>query len=224
MGVDLYDTLGTERGSSKKQINSAFKKMMVVHHPDKNGGKQTPEFDSIKRAYDTLNNEETRRMYDEFGVIPGDDESNRRMISIASLCQIFAGIVTGIEFEELERMDLIGTMRTQIVASKQASMAQKSDMEKRLKKFTKAHHVMKKRLKHKAKTGDDFLMKAIEENIRQFPSNIINVEKQIAQHDEMLAMLKEYQYEYEHVSMTNRMEEARRAQFDIMKIMMSGGI
>lgn len=199
MTKDLYKILGIEKSATKKEINSAFKNLMKTHHPDRNGGLQTTEFDEIRKAYDTLNNDGSRHLYDEFGVIPGDEESARKMNAVASLCQVFANIVTSIAISQLESLDLIGAMKSQVVASKQSIMKQKADMEKKLKDFTKARDVMKKRLKHKSKTGNDFLMSAIEENIKQFPLTILAAAKQIVQHDDMLEMLKEYEYDREKV-------------------------
>lgn len=199
MPKDLYKKMGVEKDASKKEINAAFKKLMVIHHPDKNGGKQSAEFDEIRRAYETLHNDESRRMYDEFGVIPGDDESTRKMQVISSLCQIFTNIAVQHSADQLERLDLIGTMRTQVNASMHSIVKQKKDMEKKLEDFKRTHSIMKKRLKHKIVGGDDFLMRAIEENIRQFPSNIINAEKNIALHKDMIEMLAEYEYEFDKV-------------------------
>lgn len=222
MTQDLYETLKIKKSSSKKEINSAFKKLAIIHHPDKNGGKQTPEFDEIKRAYDTLNNANTRHMYDEFGVVPGDEDSGRRLQIIASLCALFGNIVASIGVQQLESLDLIGTLKNQIVTGKQAVTKQKAGLENKLESFKKAHKVMKKRLRLKKKDGDDFFMRALEENLRQFPSLIINAEKQISMHDEMLEMLAEYDYDFEKMTAAQLHQQAHNHQVNLAKLIFTG--
>ena len=67
---DYYSILGVSRGASKQQIRRAFKKLSLKYHPDKN--KENPEkakqkFIKIANAYEVLNNDETRQIYDKYG-------------------------------------------------------------------------------------------------------------------------------------------------------------
>lgn len=52
MGADLYEVLGVDRGCSKADLKSAFRKLARVYHPDVN---DTPEakdkFNEISQAY-----------------------------------------------------------------------------------------------------------------------------------------------------------------------------
>ncbi len=67
---DYYRILGVKRDASKQQIRRAFKKLSLKYHPDKN--KDNPEkakqkFIKIANAYEVLNNDETRKIYDQYG-------------------------------------------------------------------------------------------------------------------------------------------------------------
>lgn len=46
-------------------IKKAYRKLAVIHHPDKGGDEAT--FKEITRAYEVLSNEEKRQIYDQYG-------------------------------------------------------------------------------------------------------------------------------------------------------------
>ncbi len=69
-GEDYYKILGVKRNASKKDIRKAFKKLSLKYHPDKN--KDNPEkakqkFIKIAEAYEVLNDDEKRKIYDTYG-------------------------------------------------------------------------------------------------------------------------------------------------------------
>lgn len=66
---DLYEVLGVKRSASEKTIKSAFRKLALKYHPDRN--KDDPEaekkFIEISKAYGILSDKEKRERYDNFG-------------------------------------------------------------------------------------------------------------------------------------------------------------
>ncbi|KAI6246148.1 DnaJ subfamily C member 7 [Erysiphe necator] len=70
MRKDYYKLLGVEKDADASQIKKAYRKAAIVHHPDKNPDDETAEerFKDIGEAYETLNDPEKRRRYDN-----GDD-------------------------------------------------------------------------------------------------------------------------------------------------------
>lgn len=66
---DYYATLGVDRGSSAKDVRSAYRKLAAKHHPDRNQGDAAAEekFKEIGEAYAVLGDEEKRRIYDQYG-------------------------------------------------------------------------------------------------------------------------------------------------------------
>ena len=69
-GEDYYKLLGVKRSASKSEIRRAFKKLSLKYHPDKN--KDNPEkakakFIKIANAYEVLNDDKLRKIYDEQG-------------------------------------------------------------------------------------------------------------------------------------------------------------
>ena len=66
---DYYEVLGVEKGASADQIKSAYRKLAMKYHPDRNP--DNPEakerFTEISEAYEVLSNPEKRQRYDQFG-------------------------------------------------------------------------------------------------------------------------------------------------------------
>ena len=66
---DYYDVLGVNKNSSADQIKSAYRKLAVKYHPDKNKGDKAAEekFKEASEAYHVLSNTERKQNYDNFG-------------------------------------------------------------------------------------------------------------------------------------------------------------
>lgn len=66
---DYYETLGLERGATQQEIKSAYRKLAVRYHPDRNPGDQQAEgrFKAAAEAYAVLSDPEKRARYDRFG-------------------------------------------------------------------------------------------------------------------------------------------------------------
>ncbi len=69
MAKDFYDILGISKSSDAKEIKSAYKKIAVKYHPDKNPGNAEAElkFKEAAEAYGTLSDSEKRSRYDQYG-------------------------------------------------------------------------------------------------------------------------------------------------------------
>jgi molecular chaperone DnaJ len=66
--LDYYDVLNVPREASKDDIKSAYRKLALQYHPDRNKSPQAEEkFKEISEAYAVLSDEEKRRQYDQFG-------------------------------------------------------------------------------------------------------------------------------------------------------------
>jgi len=66
---DLYEVLGVARDASTDQIKSAYRKLALKFHPDRNPGDKEAEqkFREAAEAYSVLSDTEKRSRYDRFG-------------------------------------------------------------------------------------------------------------------------------------------------------------
>lgn len=66
---DYYEILGVERGADEAAMKSAFRKLAMEHHPDRNGGceEAAGRFKEINEAYSVLSDPQKRAAYDRFG-------------------------------------------------------------------------------------------------------------------------------------------------------------
>lgn len=66
---DYYEVLGIARNADAKAIKSAFRKLAMEHHPDRNQGNKEAEhrFKELSVAYERLKEPQSRAAYDQFG-------------------------------------------------------------------------------------------------------------------------------------------------------------
>lgn len=65
---DYYDILGVNKSASEAELKSAYRKLALQWHPDRNKDKGAEaKFKEINEAYEVLSNTEKRAKYDQFG-------------------------------------------------------------------------------------------------------------------------------------------------------------
>ncbi len=65
---DLYDILGLSKTATAAEIKSAYRKLALKWHPDRNKEKDaTEKFKEINEAYEILSSPEKKSKYDQFG-------------------------------------------------------------------------------------------------------------------------------------------------------------
>lgn len=66
---DYYDVLGVQRNAADADIKSAYRKLALKYHPDRNPGDKAAEekFKEASEAYSVLADADKRHLYDRFG-------------------------------------------------------------------------------------------------------------------------------------------------------------
>lgn len=67
--VDYYALLGVPKAAGESDIKSAYRRLALKHHPDRNQGNKTSEgrFKEINEAYEVLSDPAKRKLYDQLG-------------------------------------------------------------------------------------------------------------------------------------------------------------
>lgn len=66
---DYYEVLGVARGAGESELKSAYRKLALKYHPDRNPGDKEAEerFKEAAEAYSVLSDADKRRAYDTYG-------------------------------------------------------------------------------------------------------------------------------------------------------------
>ena len=69
--MSLYEKLSVNKTANQDEIKKAYHKLSKVLHPDKGGDPE--KFKEIVRASEILSDEQKRKLYDELGIIEGEN-------------------------------------------------------------------------------------------------------------------------------------------------------
>jgi molecular chaperone DnaJ len=88
---DYYEVLEVQRTCDEAELKSAFRKLAMKHHPDRNGGsaEATAKFKEINEAYTVLSDPAKRAAYDRFGHAGVNGQTGPRPGGVGDVQDIF---------------------------------------------------------------------------------------------------------------------------------------
>jgi len=105
--TELYERLGVAPNATAEEIKKAYKKSALKYHPDRNKSEDAAEqFRGIQEAFEVLEDEEKRKIYDQFGMsgLNGEDGPKRtqnvaQLLSV-TLEELYNGATKKVQYEK----------------------------------------------------------------------------------------------------------------------------
>lgn len=103
---DYYEVLGVSKNATDQEIKSAYRKMAVRYHPDKQAGKSDVEkkeaeekFKECSEAYEVLSDKSKRANYDQFG-FEGPSSFGGGSMDMGEFMRRHASMFSGFGFDD----------------------------------------------------------------------------------------------------------------------------
>lgn len=190
MPDNLYDRLGVAKDADRATIRKAFKKLASKHHPDKNNGSVESKemFQAIREAYDTLSDDERRKLYDETGEIKSG-VSNKKQQCLNTLYQVFSQMIQqhnygAQNYPEMLR-DFVNSGVEQMKNARNKCQYQKNSMSKLKKRlsgtlFDMHKHAVESNLaeaerKYQGALEESLLMLELIEDLKYYPQEDVGL-------------------------------------------------
>ena len=94
---DYYEVLGISKGASNDEIKSAYRKLAMQYHPDRNPGNSEAEekFKECAEAYEVLSDAQKRQRYDQYGHRGVDSTGFHGFDNVNDIFSHFSDIFSG---------------------------------------------------------------------------------------------------------------------------------
>lgn len=181
----LYEVLDVPKDAKPEAIKKAHRKKVRQHHPDTGG--DAASFALVQRAYETLYDDAKRSQYDATGDEgDGNPQKFKNILADHLLAAIHKACQSG---GSVKNRDIIDAMR-------QGIRGQIANAKDGIKQNTKPLAEFKEALK-RIKEKEPFFRPIIENEIAKIERIQAGIPKQIADHQEALAYLKNCSFDFD---------------------------
>lgn len=188
--MDLYSILGIDKMATEAEIKKSYYKAAKKVHPDTGGSKE--KMQEINQAYEILSNPESRKKYDETGVIGGENRSIYDLAK-AKLMEMFALLISQgdiTQHQDLNEADIKKLIVDAIEISKK-------DINLTITSQKKAKTILEKMPGRMTGKFAENFKEIIEARIHQIDIWIDSNETQNKINDMMLEFLEDFEYKFD---------------------------
>lgn len=179
---NYYEILSVSREATSEQIKKAYLRKAKKLHPDKGGN--SDEFNEVKKAFDVLYNEDTRKEYDETGEVK--DKPNQKEDDITFINDSFVQIVSA-TYQEIINVDYIKKTKDYFIYNIKQHESNIDWNIKEAAKFTKVTGKIVKKNK-----GENYLSGALEARIKEHTKAIDALQAKIDRLKRCIDILDDY--------------------------------
>lgn len=181
--MSLYEHLNVEPNADADAIKAAHRQMVKRCHPDQGGDRE--EFEKGQHAYDVLKDPAKRARYDETG-----DDGSKAAPENAAMSICISHFMSAMQrAASLDHDDLVKDMKHSL----------RSELSRGKDTIAQYHALIEKTEKAvkrlKCKEGSNFLLSALEGEVKRLRGGISQSERQVEQFTEALKLSDNFSYE-----------------------------
>lgn len=186
-----YTILGVSKTATKSEIKTAYRKKAKESHPDKNEGKEIPEFRKYTFAYKVLIDSEKRKAYDETGQWEEKQEPTLDDQAVTVLSVLVNRSVATVG---------VGIMNTDFVAFLRKSLKVDITNFKRtihqVKTTLNIYRTLKKRIKITKEDPQNILYTLLDREIHTYTEALKNIFQNIEIRQRAVKLLENYLWDF----------------------------
>lgn len=184
--MNPYKILNVPTDSTPEEIKKVYRKLSMIHHPDKGGNED--DFHKINLAYRVLSDNDKRRVYDEQEVILDESPDHVKNQVHGRLAVLFnEWLDRSLKGEDLVLKDW---MDEQLTDNKKKLLATNKQLEDAISKA----EAVRERLHHR-KDGESFLHDIIKSRVKSYRQVVFQQEQELVIIEEVQEALSEYDYD-----------------------------
>lgn len=186
--MNLYEILRVAKDATQKEIKDAYRKLAMIHHPDKGGDEA--QFKQIVLAYSVLSDEDKRHQYDN-GRSAEDiyRANNGQNDALKMVIEVFLQIVA--RTPTIKNINLFDAVRASVGETLREIDKDKNQIARQIEKF----EAVKKRVISKG--NENVFSQALDAQIQKANFDINALDRSYKIGTDGLKILEDYDYDFE---------------------------
>lgn len=194
--MNLYKELKINKNATSEEIKKAYRESAKKYHPDKNNGKQLPEFEKITTAYNILSDNSKRKEYDDTGGYSSNPQSINQL-ALQSLANLFMSIVKDQNYQ-FEKTNLFSVMQNNL----DIALRKENSKHREINKLIKRLQLIEKKI-----SGENTLFNdMIKNDVKNQKLIQNNIQREIEMLNKALEIIKKYRYQVDEDPFNNWLE------------------